>query len=218
MAVIPFDDTYILYDPEDPLAYLSVYFTLLPVLILAFYLSWFIVTRELEPCFIAFGQVCNEVFNNVVKNHIREPRPGSLFRDAQLASFQQGTVRSGYGMPSAHAQFMGFCTAYFALQIWLRWTGNPPFERAAILLLIMLLAVGVCASRVYLQYHSARQVWLGYQLGAYVGTIYYLAVQTTRALQIPTLILHYAPRWLYLRDTWIDPSATLKQWRKEKIL
>ncbi|CAI4494140.1 CIC_collapsed_G0020790.mRNA.1.CDS.1 [Saccharomyces cerevisiae] len=111
--VIPFDDTYILYDSHDFLSFLSAYFSLMPILVLAFYLSWFIITRELEACIVAFGQLMNEIFNNVIKNIIKQPRPVSFG-----ASFQNDTIRSGYGMPSAHSQFMGFCFTYNSLKIY----------------------------------------------------------------------------------------------------
>ena len=103
---IPFDDTYILYDPNDLFSFICCYLSLLPVGILVFYFSWFIITREIEAVILAGGHVVNDIANNIIKNIIKETRP------IDFGSFQKDSVRSGYGMPSAHSQFMGFFTMY----------------------------------------------------------------------------------------------------------
>lgn len=166
--VIPFDDTYILYDSHDFLSFLSAYFSLMPILVLAFYLSWFIITRELEACIVAFGQLMNEIFNNVIKNIIKQPRPVSFG-----ASFQNDTIRSGYGMPSAHSQFMGFCFTYNSLKIYTSWKNLNFLEKCIFSGALALLSFCVCFSRVYLHYHNLDQVIVGFSVGALTGSLYF---------------------------------------------
>jgi dolichyldiphosphatase len=51
--------------------------------------------------YLLLGQLLNEIFNLVLKNVLRQPRPSAItnYRD--------------YGMPSSHAQFMAFLAAIF---------------------------------------------------------------------------------------------------------
>lgn len=62
----------------------------------------------------------------------------------------------GYGMPSAHAQFAGL----FAMSWKHGW----------------ILSIGVCVSRVYLQYHTVEQVLVGALIGVLWGLFIRLRV------------------------------------------
>jgi dolichyldiphosphatase len=80
----------------------------------------------------------------------------------------------GYGMPSSHAQFVFFFSCYLTLFLLFRHTPHPthtlspsPFyERLLLSLLALACAAAVAASRVYLNYHTPRQVLAG----CYAGT------------------------------------------------
>ena len=87
----------------------------------------------------------------------------------------------GYGMPSSHAQFAAFFSTYLALFLLLRHTPHPinspyrsnthtpiPFwQRFILSLLAIISAATVAQSRIYLNYHKPRQVYVG--VGAGVG-------------------------------------------------
>lgn len=206
-TIIPFDDTYILYDSEDILSFMSAYFSLLPIGVLVFYLSWFIVTRELEACIMAGGQVANEIFNNIIKNIIKQPRPASFGE-----SFQNGTIRSGYGMPSAHSQFMGFCFIYTSLRFSLRWKGINAFQRVIGIVTMGCLAFAVCFSRVYLKYHSVEQVVVGVSVGLVTGSSYYLIVGIVRELGLLDWLLQlWIFKRFYIKDSCNLAPVTLKE-------
>lgn len=194
---IPFDDTYVLYDPNDVVSFISVYFSLLPIGVLIFYLSWFIITREIEPVIIAGGQVVNDVVNNIVKNIIKEDRP------LMIEGFQQNGLRSGYGMPSAHSQFMGFFATYFMLRVWLGWKGLTTSRK--ILSTIALYGTAGCVvfSRVYLYYHSLGQVLVGVSLGCFIGASYFVVIGIARAIGFIDFILS----WSIVRRLWIKDSV-----------
>ncbi|CCH62080.1 hypothetical protein TBLA_0G01340 [Henningerozyma blattae CBS 6284] len=205
--IIPFDDTYILYDPSDLISFLSAYFSLLPILILTFYLSWFISTRELEACIMAAGQLANEIFNNIIKNIIKQPRPIS-FGD----SFQNDTLRSGYGMPSAHSQFMGFLFIYISLKYTLSWKDLSVCKRKLGIVFFALLAFCVCSSRVYLMYHSIDQVFIGFCIGLCTGSSYYLLVGILREIGIINWVLSWwLARRLYIKDSYNLAPLSLRE-------
>ncbi|CEP63669.1 dolichyldiphosphatase LALA0_S08e07888g [Lachancea lanzarotensis] len=205
--LIPFDDTYILYDPSDPLAYVLVYFSLLPIGILIFYFSWFLATRELEAVIIAGGQLINEILNNILKNIIKEQRPASFGN-----SFQKDTLRSAYGMPSAHSQFMGFFLAYWSLKLVLHWEGIGSVRKTLSILAAVLTTAMVALSRIYLGYHSVAQVSVGIALGGFLGSSYYLAVGIVRYLGIVDWLMSWRiVQRLWVKDSFNFSSLSLKE-------
>lgn len=194
---IPFDDTYVRYDPNDLISFISVYFSLLPIGILIFYLSWFIITREIEPVIIAGGQVVNDIVNNIVKNIIKEQRP--LF----IEGFQQSGLRSGYGMPSAHSQFMGFFATFFMLKVWLNWKGLNTSRKVMSSIALYGVAGCVVFSRVYLYYHSVGQVLVGISLGSFIGASYFVVIGIARSVGFIDFILS----WPIVKYFWIKDSV-----------
>lgn len=209
--LIPFDDTYILYDKTDPVSFISAYFSLLPMGVLIFQFSWFVTTRELEACIMAAGQVANEIFNNIVKDIIKQPRPFT-FGD----SFQQDTVRSGYGMPSAHSQFMGFFATYTSLRYLYRWKALSNGKRLAGCLFVTTLAMCVCFSRVYLRYHTLEQVLVGFALGSALGSTYYVAVAIIREVGLIDWLLTWRIcDTLHMKDSCNSAPITLKEEKEQ---
>ncbi|SCU83311.1 LADA_0C10704g1_1 [Lachancea dasiensis] len=196
-TLIPFDDTYILYNPSDPISYVLVYFSLLPIGILIFYFSWFVSSRELEAVVIAGGQVVNELLNNVLKNIIKEPRPVVL-----SSEFQANSIRSEYGMPSAHSQFMGFFLIYWSLTLVLKWEGIGKIRKFFTVAIMSAVAAMVAFSRVYLGYHSLAQVSVGLALGGLLGSGYYLAVAIVRYMGL----LRWLLGWRLCQRLWVKDS------------
>lgn len=209
--IIPFDDTYILYDRTDPVSFVCAYFSLLPIGVLIFEFSWFITTRELEACIMAAGQVANEIFNNIVKDIVKQPRP-FVFGD----SFQQDTIRSAYGMPSAHSQFMGFFAAYTSLRYLYRWKSLTEAKRLAGCGFVTTLAMCVCFSRVYLKYHSLEQVLVGFTLGSALGSTYYVVVAIIREVGLIDWLLTWRIcDYLHMKDSCNSVPLTLKEEKDE---
>lgn len=205
--LIPFDDTYILYDATDSLSFLSAYFSLFPIAVLVFQLSWFITTRELEACIIAAGQVANEIFNNILKTILKQPRPMSFGE-----SFQNDTLRSNYGMPSAHSQFMGFFCMYVGLRYCLRWKGLSKTKRLLGVSTVTIMAFCVCFSRVYLRYHTLGQVLVGFSVGLATGSTYFLIVGLLRECKVIDWVLTWKlAQLLYIKDSCNLAPVTLKE-------
>lgn len=90
----------------------------------------------------------------------------------------------GYGMPSSHAQFVAFCSISLTLFVLLRHNPHTPhfssthvptsfLERLALSLLAIGGASAVAASRVYLNYHSPKQVIVGVAAGVVYAIFWY---------------------------------------------
>ncbi|CCK70140.1 dolichyldiphosphatase KNAG_0D03940 [Huiozyma naganishii CBS 8797] len=165
MSLVPLDETYILYNPSDWASTVSAYLALAPILILMFYLSWFITSWELEPLLVAAGQLLNEALNKILKRLFKQNRPGP----------EPHGGGPGYGMPSAHAQFVAFAAVYLTLRIALQWP-EPLQRNTALVLLVWAGALAIAASRVYLNYHSLEQVCVGWQVGCSCSLATTLAV------------------------------------------
>lgn len=204
--LIPFDDTYILYNPDDIISFVSCYFSLLPIFILIFYFSWFLTNRELEAVIMAGGHVLNDISNNIIKTIVKQPRPNSF------GSFQQESIRSNYGMPSAHSQFMGFLTAYVSLKLWLQWVGIKTRQKILGLSLLILMTIGVTGSRVYLGYHTIDQVCIGVLVGILLGSLYFFVVGILRYIRFIDYILTWPIiQWFYIKDTWYYTPSSLQE-------
>ncbi|GMM57857.1 dolichyldiphosphatase [Maudiozyma humilis] len=200
--VIPFDETLVLYNPHDPLALPCILLSLSPILILAFYLSWLIITRDIESVVVAGGQLLNELSNKILKRLLKEPRPHAAL------------IGPGYGMPSAHAQFAGFFCAYWTLRVWVRWYNPRNAHRTARRIIyttaLLAAAAAICAARVRLHYHSVEQTAVGFAVGALLATLYFAAVGIARTMGI----VHAVTRWplcrrLYIHDGGSDAPEPL---------
>lgn len=188
---VPFDHTYILYDPNDIVSTACVQLSLLPVYIMVFYTSWFLITRESEPVIVVGGHLTSEILNKIVKKIFKQPRP-AFHRNFGLASSSLL-----YGMPSAHSQFMGFFAAYYVL-IALFKVPLSRRERISVIVILPCLALGVAFSRVYLMYHTVEQVAIGVALGTTFGSFYFVVTSILRevgfvdwAIQWPIVRLFY---------------------------
>ncbi|KAI0840081.1 PAP2-domain-containing protein [Hypoxylon sp. FL0890] len=156
--------THVHYDPNDPISYLCAFLALVPQGLCVVYATLIWSTREIEIALLFAGQLACEAINFALKRLIKEERPRRM-------------NGKGYGMPSSHAQFV----AYFAvsLALFLLFRHQPPtprvrkrnhtpmslLERAGWSAVGLAMAAAVAWSRVYLNYHTERQVLVGFAAG-----------------------------------------------------
>jgi dolichyldiphosphatase len=116
-----------------------------------------------------------EAANWLMKRYIKEERPKQMYG-------------KGYGMPSSHAQFVCFFSIYLALFLLLRhqphptqtYTPSPLVERVLLSLVALGSAAAVAASRVYLNYHTPKQVLVGCSAGAVLAVAWFVATTWLR--------------------------------------
>lgn len=92
---------------------------------------------------------------------------------APLTDVSTEIVGKGYGMPSSHSQFVAFFSLSLTLFLMFRHqttthTSYRPstfLERLALSILACFCAAIVALSRIYLNYHTPRQVWVGFAAG-----------------------------------------------------
>lgn len=123
------------------------------------------------------GQMASEAINFGLKRLIKEERPKQM-------------NGKGYGMPSSHAQFVGFFSVALTLFLLLRHT--PPknplpshtplhiFTRIGLSILALFCASLVAMSRIYLNYHTPKQVLVGWMAGVISAILWFLATAILR--------------------------------------
>jgi dolichyldiphosphatase len=87
----------------------------------------------------------------------------------------------GYGMPSSHAQFVSFFSITLALFLLFRHVPHPtethtPFsfaQRLALSVVALASAGAVAVSRIYLSYHTPKQVVVGCAAGAIFAVVWF---------------------------------------------
>lgn len=94
----------------------------------------------------------------------------------------------GYGMPSSHAQFVSFFAIYLCLFLFCRhkpaWrrsqTSLHTLERVVTVLVLGTGCVVVSASRIYLNYHTQRQVLAGCAVGSLCAFAWFFVTDLLR--------------------------------------
>lgn len=96
----------------------------------------------------------------------------------------------GYGMPSSHAQFITYFAVYLTLFLVFRhntaYAGAYPYWdfllRVAVTVGLATAAVGVSASRIYLSYHTPKQVLAGCAIGLVCACGWFIVTSMLRCL------------------------------------
>jgi dolichyldiphosphatase len=158
------------------------------------------------------GQMGCEALNFALKRLIKEERPKQMYG-------------KGYGMPSSHAQFVAFFSASLALFLIFRHT-PPKYPTASHTPLSMFTRVGLsvlalgCASlvawsRIYLNYHTPKQVLIGCAAGVASAMLWFVATTILRR----TGLLEWGldnplARLFRVRDLVVEEDLCQSGWEK----
>jgi dolichyldiphosphatase len=193
-------------------AYLCAFLALVPQGLCIVYATLIWSTREIEILLMFAGQMACEALNFTLKRIIQEERPKQM----------QG---KGYGMPSSHAQFVAFFSVHLALFLLLR--HSPPkypiaahkplniVSRAALSLVALLCAGAVAYSRIYLNYHTPKQVLVGGIAGVVIAAAWFLVTTIVRKSGLLGWFLeHPLVRYFRFRDLVVEEDLCQSGWEK----
>jgi dolichyldiphosphatase len=122
-----------------------------PLALAAAHAAIFLVLRDCHTFVFGAGVCFSHLINGILKASIAEDRPTN----------PAGHARHGqFGMPSSHAQFMGFYASYLASVAWHLRGSQSGMAAAAAATVLTGATVAVAIGRVYLQYHTIAQVQL----------------------------------------------------------
>mmetsp|Transcript_61714 Transcript_61714/g.73232 ORF Transcript_61714/g.73232 Transcript_61714/m.73232 type:complete len:246 (-) Transcript_61714:306-1043(-) len=166
----PFSLTYVRTPlPGNVLSKALAIITLAPISCVVCLTSSYLTRRETFTLLLLFGILCNEILAQVLKRAVKEPRPDSCYAVDFCDS---------YGMPSSHTQLALFVACFWNLQRARRRRFDNggrggDFVEEVLTSLAWLGGVLVGYSRVYLGYHSVRQVIVGGVLGVVFGAVWF---------------------------------------------
>ncbi|CAH3023421.1 unnamed protein product [Porites evermanni] len=200
--------THVEYPEGDFVGKVLAWCSLLPIFILVGFITLIIFRRELHTMTFLLGILVNEVVNLIVKHTLAYPR---LCADHVFPN-------SSYAMPSDHAQFMAFFAVYSILFIYIRlvhFTQSTTvwddlienLWRHLVAVGVVLAAVAVGFSRIYLRYHTLHQVCYGFLLGSAIGVAWFMFTQTVLTPLFPTITTWPLCEYLMVRDSTLIPSV-----------
>ncbi|XP_030853558.1 dolichyldiphosphatase 1 isoform X2 [Strongylocentrotus purpuratus] len=180
--------TFVEYPDDDIIGKFLAYVSLVPLVILVGFVTLLLFRRELHTITFFGGIVLSEGVNWIAKNTIQEPRP------CRGNDTLHGGLRTEYGMPSSHSQLMWFFATYTVLFIYIRLhqpNSNLFIEqvwRHLAAIGVILVALLVSGSRVYLKYHTVRQVVCGGLLGILLAVPWFIITQVVLIPLFPYLV------------------------------
>lgn len=200
--------THVEYPEGDIVGKILAWFSLLPIFIVVGFITLIVFRREIHTMTFFGGILINELVNMMVKHTLAHPRPcgNHLFPN------------SGHGMPSDHSQFMAFFAVYSVLFIYVRllhfsqsttvWDDLiENLWRHVVAVGVVLVAVVVGFSRIYLRYHTPHQVGYGFLLGCGLGAAWFMFTQTVLTPLFPTITTWPLCEYLMIRDSTLIPSV-----------
>ncbi|KAI0157677.1 PAP2-domain-containing protein [Xylariaceae sp. FL1272] len=206
--------THVHYDPTDRISFLCAWLALIPQGLCVMYATLIWSTREVEIALLFAGQLACEALNFALKRLIKEERP-------------QRMNGKGYGMPSSHAQFVAYFAVSMALFLLLRHQPPKPERRRANHTPMSLpertfwsvvgmgVAFAVAWSRIYLNYHTQKQVFVGCAAGSVSAIAWFAFTSILRqsgwigwAMDTPVA------RWFRVRDLVVEEDLCQAGWEK----
>lgn len=203
-------------------------------------------TREVEIGLTFLGQLVCEALNWALKRHFKEQRP-PLLRHLGM----------GYGMPSSHAQFLGYFAASVVLFVMLRHSPSarvrpadaksgalqstatktreqdkyeaegealsevytlqlhhPQLTHSLLSLIAVASAVLMAVSRVYLSYHTPKQVVVGTAVGAGFAVFWFGLTEVARRIGLIGWFLEWEiVRMARIRDLLCEEDLVELGWQ-----
>jgi dolichyldiphosphatase len=219
--------THVHYNPADRLSFLCAWLALVPQALCVVYATLIWSSREVEIAAMFAGQMACEALNWVLKRYIKEERPRGPHPHPPppcLLSLTSPEMHGkGYGMPSSHAQFVSFFSVTLTLFLLFRHVPHPtdthtPLSYAGRFLLSMLAlasAAAVAASRIYLSYHTPKQVMVGCAAGAAFALAWFaFTTHLRRAGWIDWALETWLARALRFRDLVVQEDLVDSGWAR----
>jgi dolichyldiphosphatase len=168
-------------------------------------------TREIEILMMFGGQMACEALNFALKRILKEERPKQMHG-------------KGYGMPSSHAQFVAFFSLSLTLFLLFRHVPKKPTPshtplsmtaRVGLSALALANAGLVSWSRIYLSYHTPKQVLVGVGAGIFSAISWFLLTAVIRQIGLLHWILDQYPTRLFrMRDLVVEEDLCQAGWEK----
>ena len=198
-------------DPNDPVSYFCAWLALVPQGLCVVYATLIWSTREIEILLMFAGQMACEALNFALKRLLKEERPKQMHG-------------KGYGMPSSHAQFVAFFSISLTLFLLFRHVPKQASSSHTPLSMLARVALSgvalgnaglVACSRVYLSYHTPKQVLVGCLAGGVTGVSWFLFTTVLRQIGLVSWALDQPlVRLFRMRDLVVEEDLCQAGWEK----
>lgn len=194
--------TLVEYPKGDLFGKILAFISLAPFGIGSGFITLILFRRDLHTITFFLGTLASEALNYFLKHTIQDPRPVTRPNDY-----------NEFGMPSSHSQFMWFFATYISFFVFIRlhhMNNNTIMESMSKLVIIgssVALALTVCVSRVYLQYHTLAQVICGSVVGFLFATVWFAFTYFVLTPVFPTIVSWRVSEMLLIRDTTLIPNV-----------
>lgn len=152
-----------------------------------------------------------ELFNFALKRVLKEERPAKMHG-------------KGYGMPSSHAQFVAFFSLSLTLFLVLRHVPKQPTSSHTPLSMVSRvvlsgIALGIAGlvawSRIYLNYHTPKQVMVGVSAGLITSAGWFAVTTFVRQVGLLSWVLDQPVTRLFrMRDLVVEEDLCQSGWEK----
>ncbi|KAF9898475.1 hypothetical protein BX616_003969 [Lobosporangium transversale] len=192
--------THIQFSPSKRFSKFFAFISLSPWGILCGNLAIILAMRDLVPLIVFLGQVLNESVNRFLKK-IKQGRPTEY-------------LGAGYGMPSSHAQFMGYFASSITILMYQRGTAPDAIFPHITAGFIIIWALLVIYSRAHLYYHTWQQVVVGAICGIIFALMYFSFINNVLRPCgfFDWIVDHPWSQQLYIRDTDAISDRALSDW------
>ncbi|XP_050675552.1 dolichyldiphosphatase 1-like [Leptidea sinapis] len=194
--------TLVMYPKGDLLGKMFALTSLLPFGVGAGFIALILFRRDLHTIVFFIGTLINELINIILKHTICENRP-----------LVRSNLYNEYGMPSSHSQFMWFFSLYvlyfFIFRLHHLNNNNiiSALWRVIIVSSCFMMALIVSIGRVYLEYHTRRQVVVGAIVGIVTATVWFIVVHKILTPLFPQVVTLKISEMLMIRDTTLIPNV-----------
>ncbi|EOO01526.1 putative dolichyl pyrophosphate phosphatase protein [Phaeoacremonium minimum UCRPA7] len=229
-------------DPNDPISFLCAWLALVPQALCIVYATLIWSSREAEVALMFAGQLGCEAVNFILKRIIKEERPpkiqitgkgyGMPSSHAQFVAFWAVSLTlfllvrhrpsakthrfrrrdngGGAGVVKGNGQWVTAADVErYAHRPW------SMLERAAASLVALVLAGLVAWSRVYLCYHTGKQVMVGSLAGALTAVAWFVITAVARQVGLLAWAVDQpVARWFRVRDLVVGEDLCQAGWEK----
>ena len=185
---VPFSFTYVKYVKGDLQGQLLALVTLTPIYVMVSYATLIAYRRDTTSVLNCCGQLVNLLLNLLLKRLFDLPRP------------EEAAEMEDPGMPSNHAQFIGFFATLNVLQLMYAPSSLDLVYRLLYSFCLVTLAALVCYSRHYLRYHSSDQIIVGAMVGAVFAALWHHMLRVYGRRVIDGAMRWPIVRFLRIRD------------------
>lgn len=132
-------------------------------------------TNDFIYVYFLITYILNNIVNHIIKTILKIPRPKGA-KNCSSVITKNDILSKTYGMPSGHSQIIGFIIGFWIFYIIDKYNQYSLKNKIGFLIILLLL-IYICISRILIGCHTINQVIVGYIIGLLFGISCYKIYQ-----------------------------------------